>query len=332
VRHVEQRLRLAALAPGILDALRVGKISLDAAKAYAGIADQKVQLQVFEAEESKEQHRLGWGHSPIAIRDAINGRVYTPEHKAVRFVGLDAYIAAGGRVERDLFFGAEDRELLLDPAIVDRLAEEKAEAEAARLAQAAGFGQGATKSWLAPRHAEPKAPAGFQAVYREPPADVRAEAVQAFEIAEDGSGLKPIDRWFVKAEGKPAATYGREAEEQAAARAHRRLVEIRAARLAVPPIAGSPLEGMAYWPPNDGYVPTFEPAADCDGVVVAMLIKVPADQVAAMRERAEWALAEEEAAAAAAARTAPAEDASEAGTSDDEVPAETPAELEEPVS
>jgi ParB family transcriptional regulator, chromosome partitioning protein len=292
VRYVEQRLRLAALAPEILAALREGRITLDAAKAYSGHPDQKLQLKVFEAEEKKGQ----WGHGPLAIRDAIRGKTYPSDHRAVLYVGIDAYAAAGGRVATDLFMGAEEREVLLDPAIVDRLVAEKATAEAAALAQESGFADGALRPWNRPTYADPKAPKGFQATWREPPAEQRAEALVAFEIAEDGSGLKPIGRWLVKAEGKPAATYGRESEKQAAVRDHKRKVDILAARLAVPPIAGTPLEGRAYWPPHDGLVRTFDQHED-GGVVIVMLIKVAEADVAALREQAEWQLADEAAAA-----------------------------------
>src|SRR3546814_9858804 len=50
-RYVKQRLRLASLASEILDALREGKLTIDAAMAYAGTQDQRLQLRVFARSE-----------------------------------------------------------------------------------------------------------------------------------------------------------------------------------------------------------------------------------------------------------------------------------------
>src|SRR3546814_13100532 len=54
-RYVKQRLRLASLASEILDALREGKLTIDAAMDYAGTQDQRLQLRVF-AVEAKKSH------------------------------------------------------------------------------------------------------------------------------------------------------------------------------------------------------------------------------------------------------------------------------------
>jgi len=305
-RHVEQRLRLAALAPQILEALRTSRITVDAAKAYAGHPDRELQLKIFAAEEKKGS----WGHSPTAVRDAIKGRVYMTDHPAALYVGLDAYAQAGGRVEKDLFLGAEDREVLLDPAIVDRLAAAKAEREAAAKAHKAGFAEAVVKPWNSGSPwSDPKPPKGFRRVYDAPAKAERAEAAMAFRIADNGRKLEPIECWYVPdTPGKPAATYGRETEEERRARERKARVEIRAARLAAPSFEGTPLEGRTFWPPRTHWIDavTQEPNGD---VVLALLVRVPAADVAAMREKAEWELAEEEANAEAgeAAQGEPAE-------------------------
>lgn len=296
IRHVEQRLRLAALAPEIVDALRESRITVDAARAYAGHPDHKLQLKIFAVEQKKGS----WGHSQQAVRDAIKGRVYLTDHEAVIYVGLDAYREAGGRVERDLFLGAEDREILLDPAIVDRLAAEKAGAEATVLAQQSGYADGVLKPWNGQTWADPKAPKGYQATWRAPEQHVRAEAIVGFEIAEDGSGLKPIERYYVKEQVKPAAARVGETEADRLARVRKQIVELRAARLATPALAGTPLDGRAFWPNKAHWIDALSQNPDGD-FEVALLIKVSAEDVAAAREQAEWQLTEEEAAADAAA-------------------------------
>ena len=128
VRHVRGRLRLAGLAPVILDALRGGGLTLDAAAAYTVTEDSAAQEAVFQ----RLAH--GWqGNEPRAIRAALR-----PEHGAPRlaaFVTRAAYEAEGGTITEDLF---GDRVFYDDMALLNRLAAEKLEAEAGTL-RAAGW-------------------------------------------------------------------------------------------------------------------------------------------------------------------------------------------------
>ena len=329
VRYIEQRVRLADLAPAILDALRKGEITLDSAKAYAGHPDQAVQLKIFEAEKKKPYN----AHSPGTIRDAIAGKVYAADNKLVIYVGLDAYRDAGGRVEADLFFGAEDREVLLDPSIVDRLAREKGDIEVGKLAQGEGWADGvlslAKQSWQLP---DP--PAGFKAAYnaadRLTP-DQRDASIAIFEVSAAG-GLRRVESCFIKAEPAPPANPGKPFDQAAwEAEQRKEAIEYKAARLAAPPVAGTPLEGRTFWPDNanDDYVPSI--AKEEDGTfVVALLVRIPAADVQerfaeaeALYERELAAKAEEEEAKEAGAEPTADEDAGgeAAGTPPAEVPA-----------
>lgn len=135
-RFVQQRLKLAALHPPIMDALDAGEISLDVAGAFA-MAPVDRQAAVWKR---LDKHRLRY---PDAVRRELqDDEEMTSDDAIARFVGEDAYVAAGGRVERDLFGFVDqfdepkDREFedrWLDPLIARRLAEEKLEAEAAKL-------------------------------------------------------------------------------------------------------------------------------------------------------------------------------------------------------
>src|SRR5687768_14317078 len=113
VRHVEGRLRLAGLAPVVFAALGAGEITLDAAKAYAAISDQERQAAVFE------QLNASWGGAhPDSIRRMMVNATVPASDRRFLFVGEDAYVAAGGRIERDLF--AEPSEArVLDIAILE---------------------------------------------------------------------------------------------------------------------------------------------------------------------------------------------------------------------
>ena len=108
---VRQRLRLAAVAPVLLTRLREGLLTLDQLMAFAVSEDHERQLQVFET--YKEAH-------PSAIRRAMTEKTVQADDRRVRFIGLDAYVAAGGAVIRDLF--SEDRGgYLSDVALIDEL-------------------------------------------------------------------------------------------------------------------------------------------------------------------------------------------------------------------
>lgn len=287
VRHVEQRLRLAALAPDILAALREGRITLDAARAYAGHPDHKQQLQVFKAEENKGS----WGHGAKAIKDALAGKIYPAGHKAAVYVGLDAYAAAGGRVEHDLFMSAEDREILLDPSIVDRLCAKRTEEAANELAREQGWAGGVVKPWSGPYWQDAKAPKGFRRDWHgidKLSEDRRAEAIRAFAIADDGSTLEPLTYFFVPdvpAAAEAAAAKSEPYDYAAALRADE--IEIIAARLAAPSVAGTPLEGRAFWPVDDCYLLPISRDEKDGTVVVALLVTVPAAEVEARLAEAE---------------------------------------------
>jgi ParB family chromosome partitioning protein len=134
VRFVEGRLRLASLAPVVFEALGAGEISLDVAKAYAATPDQERQAYVFE------QMSRGYGAAhPDSIRRMMTQATASATDRRARFVGEEAYVAAGGRIERDLF--ADDAATRwLDVAILERLACEKMEALAAEAAAQGGLG------------------------------------------------------------------------------------------------------------------------------------------------------------------------------------------------
>ena len=132
-RFVEQRVRLAELAPCVFEALAAGEITLGVAQAYAVTTDVDRQARVFT-----QMSNSYYGDNPDNIRRAIlNGTVKANDAKA-RFVGRDAYVAAGGRIEGDLF-ATEGDENWIDVDLIEMLAAKKLEAAAAELAQAEGL-------------------------------------------------------------------------------------------------------------------------------------------------------------------------------------------------
>ncbi|EZP57460.1 ParB/RepB/Spo0J family partition protein [Sphingomonas sp. RIT328] len=104
-RYVKQRLRLAGLAEEILDALRLGQISLEVATEYAKTADQALQSRVFKRECRPNNYQR---HSLWNIRAAYSAEQMTEACSVFRFIDRDTYEREGGGYEEDLFTAAAD--------------------------------------------------------------------------------------------------------------------------------------------------------------------------------------------------------------------------------
>lgn len=115
---VRQRLRLGAAAPELMAAYREGALALDQLMAFCVSADQDRQRQVFE--------ELGEYRPVHAIRRAMTEAKVRAEDRRVSFVGVEAYVEAGGGILRDLFTedggGWLEDVILLDRLVADKLA------------------------------------------------------------------------------------------------------------------------------------------------------------------------------------------------------------------
>jgi ParB family chromosome partitioning protein len=123
VRHVEQRMKLAAVSPTLVKAYRAGDMTLDQLTAFAVVDDHTRQEQVWTTYHVRDSTGRG-------IRMALLSEHVPVTDKLARFVGLDAYEAAGGPVIRDLFSDEEGGTWLADPDLLRRLAAERMQAEA----------------------------------------------------------------------------------------------------------------------------------------------------------------------------------------------------------
>lgn len=122
--HVYRRLALAALPAPVLDALKEGQISLGMAKAFTVSQDEALILTVLAEVKGRDvsEHRIKQALQPAAV---------SATDRRARFVGLDAYEAAGGSVSRDLF---SDTVALHDADLLQDLFTERLNAEAGTLA------------------------------------------------------------------------------------------------------------------------------------------------------------------------------------------------------
>ena len=129
-RTVEQRLRLGHAAPELLDAYRQDKIDLATLKAFTVTTDRARQLAVWEQVSDQGYRPSDWQIKRMLTEDRI------PAGAALaRYVGVDAYEAAGGAVLRDLFADEYENGVWLeDPALLMQLALDRLQVGANELA------------------------------------------------------------------------------------------------------------------------------------------------------------------------------------------------------
>lgn len=128
---VKQRLRLAAVSPTLLDAYAADEMTLDHLMAFTVNPDHARQEQVWEALKGS------YTKAPYQIRRMLTEDAVRVSDKRAQFVGIAAYVEAGGTVMRDLFEG-DDGGWLEDVGLVERLVNEKLN-EAAQVIRAEGW-------------------------------------------------------------------------------------------------------------------------------------------------------------------------------------------------
>jgi ParB family chromosome partitioning protein len=120
---VRQRLRLAAVSPRLLDLYAEDGMTLEQLMAFTVSPDHERQEQVWEALQRS------YTKEPYQIRRLLTEGAVRASDKRARFVGAEAYEAAGGLILRDLF-QPDDGGWWQDAGMLDRLARERLEREA----------------------------------------------------------------------------------------------------------------------------------------------------------------------------------------------------------
>ncbi|WP_156679376.1 ParB/RepB/Spo0J family partition protein [Sphingomonas profundi] len=127
--------RVGQLAEPIFVAFAEEKISGDLARAFAATTDHKLQLAVFEQLQGWRDYE----RTPEKVRSALKVGDRAAA-RLLRLVGADAYRAAGGRFELDLFADeAEQRGRIVDEGLLSQLA--NAQLDEARDATRAAVGR-----------------------------------------------------------------------------------------------------------------------------------------------------------------------------------------------
>ncbi len=126
VQVVKQRLKLASVSPKLLDVYAEDGMTLDQLMAFTVSGDHARQEQVFE------RLTQSYDKQPYMIRRWLTEGAVRAADKRAQFIGVDAYVEAGGCVLRDLFQG-DDGGWLQDVALVDLMVAEKLREEAAKV-------------------------------------------------------------------------------------------------------------------------------------------------------------------------------------------------------
>jgi len=130
---VKRRLKLANVSPRLLADYQADAVSLEQLMALAITDDHAAQ-------EAAWYESPQWQRSPESLRDHLTHEEIDASRDAVaRFVGVDAYEAAGGGVRRDLFSDEQNGVFLTDAALLDTLAKDELTGIAERI-QREGWG------------------------------------------------------------------------------------------------------------------------------------------------------------------------------------------------
>lgn len=123
--EVRRLAALASLAPNALQALKAGKLTLRQARLLARLGDAEEQAQIAESVLQ------GYGFPEHRVSQAMDQGRATRADRRFCLVGEVRYLAAGGRIESDLF--GELPDVLLDPELLDAAWIARAHDLAARL-------------------------------------------------------------------------------------------------------------------------------------------------------------------------------------------------------
>ena len=143
-RTVEQRLRLTTIAPEIIAAYKDGGLKLKALNAFGNTTDHERQLQVWK------RLREGYQVTPDAIDRYLRDEQVAATSSRAKHLGLDAFTAAGGHIETNLF-GDDEATYLIEVQLPESLGEGQAPGQGQQPRQAVEVGRGAGRVRVARR-------------------------------------------------------------------------------------------------------------------------------------------------------------------------------------
>ncbi|GGB12822.1 chromosome partitioning protein ParB [Brucella endophytica] len=127
-RYVEQRLALAKVSPVLHEVYAQNGMTLATLEAFTAHPDHARQEQVWDAVKQS------YYREPWRIRQMLTETSVAASDKRALFVGIDAYIAAGGSLLPRYLFDDDGEGWLEDVLLLDRLVAEKLKAAADEIA------------------------------------------------------------------------------------------------------------------------------------------------------------------------------------------------------
>ncbi|MFG1377312.1 ParB/RepB/Spo0J family partition protein [Xanthobacter sp. VTT E-85241] len=127
VNVVKQRLRLTTISEKLLEVYAAEDMTLEQLTAFSVSSDHARQEQIWDSLSRS------YNKEAYYIRRLLTESAVRVSDRRAQFVGLDAYEAAGGVVMRDLFTD-DHGGWLQDPALLDRLVDDRLKAEAQTIA------------------------------------------------------------------------------------------------------------------------------------------------------------------------------------------------------
>lgn len=115
---VQRRLRLANVSPRLIADYREERVTLDQLMALAITDDHDLQEAAFYGVPE-------WQREPGSLRARLTEQEVSAADPLVRFVGLEAYEAAGGLTRRDLFAEDDSGTYISQPELLDTLVRAK---------------------------------------------------------------------------------------------------------------------------------------------------------------------------------------------------------------
>lgn len=132
-RHVQRMLKLANLAPSLMEKLAQDELTVEQCQALCLEDDQTRQAEILETVKAS------WSNAPAhLIKRAVTESEMRTDSPKFLFIGREAYEAAGGYVREDLF-SQDEGDGTADSVLVERLVQEKLEQIAQDIQQREGW-------------------------------------------------------------------------------------------------------------------------------------------------------------------------------------------------
>lgn len=132
-RHVQRMLKLANLAPSLMEKLAQDELTVEQCQALCLEDDHARQAEILETVKAS------WSNAPAhLIKRAITESEMRTDSPKFLFIGREAYEAAGGYVREDLF-SQDEGDGTADSVLVERLVQEKLERIALDIQQQEGW-------------------------------------------------------------------------------------------------------------------------------------------------------------------------------------------------